>query len=251
MEKLTCILVDDELHARRLLKKYIEASDSLELLGEYANAEAALEAIPRLHPDVLFLDVQMPGRSGMELLAELPDAEHYLVVFTTAFDHYALHAFEAHAVDYLLKPFDDERFGQALEKLRQMHAGRTAPAAVASTFTLPARGGYLERITCRNGARLRILEVKEICYIEAAGNYCKAVTEAGSHLLGVPISEVQRRLDPSVFVRIHRSTIVNTSCIAAIEPHFNGEYKLELRNRAALKVSRSYKQDFNAVMGLL
>ncbi|GAA4339179.1 LytTR family DNA-binding domain-containing protein [Flaviaesturariibacter amylovorans] len=253
MEKLTCILVDDELHARRLLRKYIESDGSFELLGEFANADSALEALPRLQPQVLFLDVQMPGKSGIELLAALDEPDAFLVVFTTAYDQYALHAFEASAVDYLLKPFDEERFAQAAARLRRMHAGRTDAPVQRLLEQYPAAkpSGPLERITCRSGPRLRIINVKDIYYIEAAGNYCKAVTAEGAHLLGCSISEVQKKLDPARFVRIHRSTIVHTEYIAGIEAHFNGEYKLELRNRAALKVSRSYKEEFNHAMGLL
>ncbi|RYY90871.1 MAG: response regulator transcription factor [Chitinophagaceae bacterium] len=247
MNSLSCLIVDDELHARRLLKKYAAAA-GMEVLGECANAETALEAVPRLQPNVLFLDVQMPGRSGIELLADLEDAAQYLVVFTTAYDQYALRAFDASAVDYLLKPFDEERFRQAVEKLRRLQA--TALPTLLEQFPKP-RGPYLERLTSRNGARLRIIGVKDIYYIEAAGNYCKACTQDGFHLLSAPISEVQKKLDPAAFVRIHRSTIVHTAHIQSIETHFNGEYKLTLRNRDVLKVSRSYKHAFNEAMGLL
>jgi two-component system LytT family response regulator len=259
-DKITCVIIDDELQARKLLKKYIDQSDELVLVGEFANVTTALKGIPELEPDVIFLDVQMPGKTGIEMLTLLEIPEKYMIVFTTAYDQYAIQAFDNSAVDYLLKPFDQERFSLTIEKLLRARQALKAEASdeldkiskLLMQVQLQSRieGSYLEKVTCKVGGKLRIVFLKDVYYIEADGNYTQAHTQEQGFLLDITISEIAVKLNPAYFVRIHRSTIVNTSFITAIEPHFNGEYKIELRNGTILKVSRSYKIDFNRAMGV-
>lgn len=254
--KISCVVVDDELHARRLLKKYIQQSGVLDLVGEFPNAQLALKGITGLQPELIFLDVQMPGKTGIEMLEMLDEPERYMIIFTTAYDQYALKAFERSAVDYLLKPFDEDRFSMAIDKVKRMRKNPGEEADKLHRLLLQMQlqnkpgDSFLEQITCKVANRLKILHLKDVLYIEAEGNYTQAYTAERGYLLDVSISDIQQRLDPNVFVRIHRSSIVNRQFISSIEPHFNGEYKIELHNKVVLKVSRSYKSEFNRIMGV-
>lgn len=259
MEKIPCVIVDDEMHARKLLKKFILDAEVFDLVGEYSNATSALKGLTETQPKVIFLDIQMPGKTGIEMLERIEDPEEYIIVFTTAYDQYAIKAFENSAVDYLLKPFDEERFHVSVEKIKKAYTAMSRQSDENITrihdllrqFQMGQKESfYLERITCRVLNKLRIIFTKDIQYIKADGNYTQACTSDNSYLVDISISEIQLKLNPAMFVRIHRSLIVNTQYIVSVENHFNGEYKLEMQNKAILKVSRSYKDDFNEAMGV-
>lgn len=201
----------------------------------------------------------MPGKTGIEMLERIESPQDYIIVFTTAYDQYAIKAFENSAVDYLLKPFDEERFRLSVEKIkkayvsleRQPEEGIERIQDLLRQFQFGQKDSfYLERITCRVLNKLRIVFTKDIQYIKADGNYTQACTAETCYLVDISITEIQSKLNPAIFVRTHRSLIVNIQYIAAVENHFNGEYKLEMQNKAILKVSRSYKDDFNRTMGV-
>lgn len=254
---IKCILVDDEPQARKLLKKYIEDAQSFELLAEFSNSSEALENIEKLSPEVLFLDIQMPGKSGFEMLYELQASSNYIIVFTTAYDHYALDAFNVSAIDYLLKPFDKLRFTTAVEKIKKEIQARRAVlnSKLSDEISLKYEKNKEEAITkidcftCKHGNKLKIISLKEVLYLEAAGNYTKAHTNDNYYLLGISISELKNKLDNN-FIRVHRSFIINKSYIDTIESHFNGEYILCMKNNILIKVSRTYKDEFNDTMGV-
>jgi two-component system LytT family response regulator len=226
----------------------------VEIVGESATGRAAVKAIQTMQPDLVFLDVQMPEMDGFQVLSALPAEQIPIVIFVTAYDRYALRAFEFHALDYLLKPFDRERFEQAFGRakmtLLKERAGnlndriiallderRSVPAA--SQTSHPAQS--LERIVIKDGGRVFFLRVEEIEWIEAEGNYVAVHMGSKSYLHRESISTLEARLDPRVFQGIHRSTIVNLDCVKELQPLFRGEYYVIMRDGTELKLSHSYR----------
>ena len=248
------LLVDDELLARDLLREMLKSDSQVEIVGESVNGQEALEAI-RLHsPDLIFLDVQMPGVGGFELLEALgKDAPH--VIFVTAYDQYAVRAFEVNALDYLLKPFDQERFDVAWQRARaQLMRERNGGAdqrILALLEEIKAGNKYLERLVIKGGGRIYFLETADIDWIEAEGNYVSVHSAKKSHLLRETISSLESQLDPKKFVRIHRSSIVRLDHIQELQPWFHGEYRIILHDGTQLTLSRNYKEKLQAALGRL
>jgi len=245
MDRLRVLIVDDEPPARARVRRYLAADPEFEVVGEAGSGTEAIEAVARLEPDVVFLDVQMPGLDGFGVLAEL-DARGRLphVVFVTAYDAYAVRAFEVHAVDYLLKPFSEERFARALERIKERVRGRVDDvdrrlrellAGVAS------RPGYLERILVPDGERSVLLEVTRIDWIEAERNHVRLHVGDASYLVRGTIKALEARLDPAHFLRIHRSWIVNVGRIREIHPWSHGDQLIVLRDGTELIMSRRYR----------
>lgn len=253
---LRVLIVDDEPLARERIRALLAGDPDIEILGECASGEDALRTIRVAHPDLLFLDVQMPGMDGFDTLAAAAAADPSrvpAVIFVTAYDQHAVRAFEVHAQDYLLKPFDRARFDAAL--------GR-AKAAVAS-----ARGGgiterlaelldgqerarrTLRRLVVNASGRIVFLNVSEIDWIEAAGNYVRLHLGTDAHLLRETMNSIESRLNPELFYRIHRSHIVNIERIKELQPWFNGEYVVILRNGARLTLSRGYREKLQEKLG--
>ena len=249
------LIVDDEPAARELVREMLKDelhNGTVEVVGECADGRAAVEAIPSMKPDVVFLDVQMPEMDGFAVLSALPTQQLPLVIFVTAFDQYALRAFEVHALDYLLKPFDRERFNQAFERARQtiirerkgelterilslLEERGSQPAEVA-----PAQQ-FLERLVIKTDGRVFFLRADEIEWIEAEGNYVSLHVGKRAYLFREAISSLETQLDPNRFRRIHRSTIVNIDCIKELQPMFRGEYLIIMRDGKELKLSHSYR----------
>lgn len=262
---LRILIVDDEPAARELLREMLEdetTTGAVEIIGECADGRAAVRAIQTLKPDIVFLDVQMPETDGFGVLSALPAEQIPVVIFVTAYDQYALRAFEFHALDYLLKPFDHERFNQSFSRVKTMLSRARAadltdriiallternPMPVAPSESAPPQ--FLERLVIRAEGRVFFLRAEEIEWIEAEGNYVALHTKAKTYLFREAISQLETRLNPRVFQRIHRSTIVNIDRIKELQPLFRGEYSVVMRDGTELKLSRSYHDKLQKHLG--
>ncbi|MGH9638805.1 MAG: LytR/AlgR family response regulator transcription factor [Bryobacteraceae bacterium] len=235
--KIRAIIADDEDLSRRLIREYLSGESDFEIVAEAGNGFDTVKAVAEHRPDLLFLDIQMPKLDGFEVL-ELIGAE-IAVVFVTAFDQYAMRAFDAAAVDYLLKPFDIERFRAALDRVRRAPA-RVAPAAVAALKQAAhAPGQYAPRIVVKDGARVHIVPVSQIDYIEAQDDYVALHSGGKTYLKQQTISGMEASLDPSLFVRVHRSFIVNLERVAKIEPYTKDSRLAILSGGSQVPVSRA------------
>jgi two-component system LytT family response regulator len=236
----TAVIVDDEALARQVLREYLDAQGSVDVVAECANGFDAVKAVTERKPDLLFLDVQMPKLDGFEVLELLgPAAREVAVVFTTAYDEYALRAFEVHAVDYLLKPFSADRLAEAVTRA----AARVGQAAQSQAAALAAaarrREGPLERVLIRDGAQVHVLPVETIDYVEAQDDYAAFYTGGRSYLKEQTLAELEGLLDSARFVRVHRSFIVNVERIARVELYAKDSRVAILRDGRKLPVSRA------------
>ncbi len=252
------LIVDDEPLARRGLELRLRKHDDIEIVGEAANGRQAFHAVSSLRPDLMFLDVQMPGVDGFELLRALPATLIPLTVFVTAYDQYALAAFAASALDYLLKPVDDTRLDESIARARARLAERKAEdhyeRLLKLIATLPNAGelklddipaadatASMQKLTIKDGARVLRVDIETIRWIDAAGDYMCIHVGDETHVLRGTMHDLERRLDPKRFARVHRSTIVNLERVKEMRPHLNGEYFLVLDSGHELKLSRSYR----------
>ena len=258
MGRVGFLIVDDEPLARAGLRALVEEDPECELLGECATGVEAVRAIRRLRPDVVLLDVQMPDLDGFGVLRALDRAEWPVVVFVTAYDAYALRAFEVHAVDYLLKPFGDGRAREALAHARERVRGAELQALSARMVSLlggqpapaPARE-YLRRIAWRDRGRVAFVAVEEVDWIGAEDDYVRIHARSASPLVRGRIGELARQLDPERFVRIHRSTLVNIDRVRELRPAFHGDYTAVLHDGTELRVSRTFGAELAARTGNL
>lgn len=236
----TCI-VDDEPLARERIRVLLAGEPDVEIVGESGGGPAAVEIIRAVRPDLLFLDVQMAGPDGFGVLDALGTAVPRAVIFVTAYDQYALQAFEVHALDYLLKPFSSRRFHRALQRARAellQRAGGGVDERLLSLLDQMRQPRRPERLVIRSAGRVSFLRVDEIDWVEAEGNYVRLHAGAASHLLRETMKGIEAKLDPDRFIRIHRSTIVNTDRIKELQPLFHGEYAVILRDGTRLTASR-------------
>jgi two-component system LytT family response regulator len=244
------IIVDDELLARAVLREYLAAYPDVEIVGECANGFEAVKAIAELAPDLVFLDIQMPKLDGFEVV-ELAGARAQYV-FVTAYDQFALRAFEVHALDYLLKPFSRERLEQALAharaRLGSPQAGAVASSAVAAAHDAAQRRTPLERILIRDGARVQVIPAAQIDYIEAQDDYVQVVAAGKAWLKSQRLAELEEQLDPGAFLRVHRSYIVSLAAIERIDPSGKDGHCAVLRGGARIPVSRSGYQKLKELM---
>lgn len=234
------LVVDDEPLARGGVRARLAAHPDVQLVGEAEDGEDALARIRSVRPDLVFMDVQMPGLDGLAALRRLPPAERPLSILLTAYDQFALGAFEIQALDYLLKPVDDERFREALDRARAALRLRATGEAV--------RPAYARRFTVRTGQRIAVIDADEIDWIEASDDYAGLHVGPRVHLLREPLHQLAGRLDPAHFVRIHRSAIVRLDRIAELEPLVNRDCLIRLRDGTPLRVSRTYIDQLNAVL---
>ena len=241
---MKALVVDDERLARNELRRLISAFPEIAFSGEAANAAQARAQIAALKPDLIFLDVQMPGETGMELLASLePPVPH--VIFTTAYDEFAVQAFELNALDYLLKPVDPARFAAAIEKLRAKAAG-AAPARPVARERLAAE----DKVFVREGDRCWFVEVKAIRLLESEGNYTRVHFDGAQPQLFRSLNAMEERLDAKYFFRANRRQIVNLAWIDRIEPWFSGGLLVHLKGGAKIELSRRQAQEFREKMSL-
>lgn len=243
--KIRALIVDDELLARERILLMLEGESDIEVIGQCANGSEAVQAIRAHRPDLLFLDVQMPEMDGFAVLQAVDRAALPAIIFVTAFDQYAVRAFDFHALDYLLKPFDRERFQSALSRARQQLKNRPAGAFDARLAALleqlrPAQS-YAERFSIRSGSQIYFVKVAEIKWIGAAGNYVTLYAGKQEHLLRETMNSVQARLDPDKFFRIHRSTIINIEFVRELQAGFHGDYTVIMQDGTQLTMSRNYR----------
>ena len=247
MNKVRTLVVDDEPPARRRVRKFLDEMADVEVVGECADGLEAVEAIREYAPDLLLLDVQMPKAGGFEVIREVGVGSVPAIIFVTAYDRFAVQAFEMHALDYLLKPFTRLRFNQAMERAKAQIADAQADAFGGRLQelikTLDGRASYLERIAVKLGDRIIFVPVGEIDWIEAGGD--GALLHAGkkTHAVRESLSVLGRRLDPCKFVRAHRSTIVNVERVREMIPQFCGDQTLVLRDGTRLTLSRTRRDE--------
>jgi len=268
VKKIRTLIVDDEPLAREGIRLLLEAGEDIELLGEASNGLQAIELIEKLQPDLVLLDVQMPGMTGIDVLQALDLQRMPEVIFVTAYDQYALRAFEHHALDYLLKPFDDDRFLAALEtarkRLRERDADRLGKRLVALLEDFGATGlldqaaaaepaveeasAGSERLTVKSGGRVYFLKIAEIDWIEAADYYVKLHVGEKEHLLRESMAKLENRLDTKQFLRIHRSSIVNLDRVKMLQSGRGNEYTVVLQDGTKLTLSRSRREQLNEML---
>ncbi len=243
---LRVLIADDEKPARTKIRQHLRGEEGVEVVGEAQNGLEAVDVIRNLRPDIVLLDIQMPGLNGFEVLEAVGADLLPAVIFITAFDEFAVRAFEVEAVDYLLKPFDGERFHRAFEKCRQ----RVGPEAEGSgqvahllEKVLPAQP-YLQRIVVREADRLFFVEVRTVLCFSAQENYVELHTAKGKYLIRETLTHLEQRLDPARFARVHRSEIVNIEGIRELQPWSHGDYQILLLDGTKLRLSRRYQQNF-------
>jgi two-component system LytT family response regulator len=255
---LRAILVDDEGLARRGLKIRLDQLGGVEVIGECKNGREAIALISADQPDVVFLDIQMPGMDGFDVVRELQADNMPMIVFVTAFDQYAVNAFDVHAVDYVLKPVDEDRLRAAVDKVREQLDQKRASdrkqqllelimnmtgKSEQGVDALVEGGGWTfpEKLTIRDGDQITIVPVADIDWVDAAGDYMCVHAGGQTHVMRITMKDLERQLDPSVFQRIHRSTLININRIVKLISHINGEFFVTLSSGARLKMSRTYK----------
>jgi two-component system LytT family response regulator len=253
MKKIRTLIADDEPLARERIATLLRAEDDIEVVGECADGSRAAAAIQQLSPDLVFLDIQMPGSDGFDVIQSVGADRMPNVVFVTAYDKYALKAFDVHALDYLLKPFDRTRFQKALSRARdhieRQQTGDLGKRLLALVQDLKSDTQRIDRLVVKSGGRVFFLRTDEIDWIEAAGNYVRLHLAGESHLFRETMNALEARLDPQRFVRIHRSRIVNIERIQELQPWFNGEYAVILRNGTKLTLSRGYREKLQERLG--
>lgn len=241
--RIRTLLVDDEILARLAVRQALAAHADIEIVGECGNAAEAMQAIAALEPDLLFLDIQMPGDDGFQLLHSLPKAPLPLVIFATAFAEHALAAFDANAIDYVLKPIDQVRFDQAMSRVKKHWHGLNAAHAAA-------RGDYVRRISVNAGEHSRVIPVADIDWVRADGNYVRIHVGGKSYLHRETLRHLLESLDPNEFLRIHRSIVVNVDRIHEVHTLFQGHAEVVLRDGTRLDLSRRFRAGARAALGL-
>jgi two-component system, LytTR family, response regulator len=245
MKRFSALVVDDESLARKRILRLLGTESDIEVIGECSNGKEAVSFLNREAPDLMFLDVQMPEMDGFDVLRAIGPRRVPAVVFVTAFDGYALQAFEVNALDYLLKPFDERRFREALDRVRDRLSHRQETemsdrlAAIIDNIT-PAKSNR-GRIAIKTGGKVMFLNMNDIDWVEAADNYACLHCGGATHVLRETMHSLESKLDRSIFVRIHRSIIVNMDRIAEMQPWFRGDYLVILKDGTKLKLSRTYR----------
>ncbi|RYY60958.1 MAG: response regulator [Chitinophagaceae bacterium] len=242
---MRAIIIDDERLARTELRKLLQEFPEVEIIDEAANADEGIQKIDSLQPDLIFLDIQMPGKTGFDMLAELERAPH--VIFTTAYDEFALKAFEVNALDYLLKPVDPKRLADAIQKLQSGESrDKTAPAEFTNNSILSED----DQVFVKDGERCWFVKLSDIRLFESVGNYAKVFFGPNKPLILKSLNALEERLDEKFFFRANRKHIVNLRMIEKIEPYFNGGLLLELKGGEKIEVSRRQTVKFKEMMSL-
>ena len=256
--KIRTVIADDEELARRGLRALSQRCEDLELICECANGQEAVDAIRRHRPDLVFLDVQMPGKTGFDVISALADAQRPHVVFVTAYDKFALRAFEVHALDYLLKPVNEDRFDAAVARVQEAMSHVTDNAIVqrvrqaAANLKVaisPSKGPAVDRLPIKVNGRIMVIRVADIDWIEADGDYVSVHVGGKTWLMRETIAAVELRLALSGFVRIHRSTLVNAERVKELQPQDKGEYTVILNDGTELKLTRNYRTSVERLVG--
>ena len=237
---MNVLIVDDEAPAREYLRHLLETEHDVTVVGESAGGSDAIQKVNELAPDVLFLDIQMPKGSGFDLLSQIPEQHRPLVIFVTAYNEYAIPAFDEAALDYVLKPIDPKRFATACARAREQLTKNVAPDTFHA-HPMSNASGHCERLIVKGGNRVIVLSASEIRWVTASGNYVRIVSAPGTFVVRETMAELERCLNPSQFVRIHRSTIVNLDYIKEMQPWFSGELIVIMKDDTEFKLSRSFR----------
>jgi len=246
---IKAILIDDEPLARTIVKEYLQSYPQISVVQECNDGFEGLKAIAQHQPDVIFLDIQMPKINGFEMLELVDQAPD--VIFTTAFDEYALKAFEAHAIDYLLKPFSQERFNKAIQKWLEHYKVASSKSNVQALLeTAAQQPEQHQRVVVKTGSKIRIIPIQDIHYFEADDDYVKLYTQDGSFLKGKTMNYFEKILNPSQYVRVHRSYIIQIPQITRIEPYEKDSHIALLKSGAKIPISKSGYAKLKAVLGL-
>jgi two-component system, LytTR family, response regulator len=248
------LIVDDEPLARDRIRRLLNEESDMMVIGECADGISAVNSIKELLPDLVFLDVQMPEMDGLRVLHETGGQSYPAIVFVTAYDSYAIQAFEVHAVDYLLKPFDRQRFQGALQRVRQ-RLGEEKQNKLQSQIhefmqSLGKSPQYHQRLAVKSDGRVILLNVTDVEWLESAGNYICLHVGKQTHIIRETLNQLEEHLDPKHFVRIHRSAIVNMDRVQELRPYFHGDYKIILHNGVELSLSRKYRDELTRRMGI-
>ena len=247
------LIVDDEPLARERIRSLLVREPDVEVIGECHDGQDAVAVIRREKPALVFLDVQIPELDGFGVVKSLEDGAMPVTIFVTAYDQYALQAFEVHAVDYLLKPFDEERFRKAVERARRAIGAENGNGfnarLMAMLQDLKPQQGHADRIVVKNAGRLFFLRADEIDWVESSGNYVNLHVGHEAHLLRETMAGIEERLDPTHFIRIHRTAIVKIDQIRELHPLFHGEYEVVLRDGTRLTLSRGYRDRLQSLLG--
>ena len=247
---LRALIVDDEAVARRRIRRLLEHEAEVTISGECADGASAVTAIRTSHPDLVFLDVQMPECDGFDVVQQVPPQELPAVVFVTAHDRFALRAFDVHAIDYLLKPFTRERFRTALDRVREHLARRDHDAGLrALVGELRTRARYVRRLSVRSGDRIVVMDVAGIDWLGAADNYVYVHAGSKTYLIRETLTALERQLDPDRFVRIHRSTLVHIDRIVELRAATHGDFEVLLRDGTRLTLSRTCRGRLEQALG--
>ena len=243
--KIKALIVDDEPIARDRVRRMLREETDVEIIGECGNGKEAVNFVHENKPDLVFLDIQMPEMNGFETLQTINPEKVPAIIFVTAYDQYAIQAFDVHALDYLLKPFNRERFkravGRAREQIESKKVGKVDKRLAALLADLTKSKKYLERLVVKSVGRVFFLRTDEVDWIEAAGNYAKLHVGREGHLIRETMNGLEAKLNPDKFLRIHRSTLVNIDRIKELNPLFSGDYTVMLKNGTELTLSRNYR----------
>ena len=251
--RITALIVDDEPLARDRIREMLKDHREIEVIGEAKNGREAIESIVNQNPDLVFLDVQMPDLSGFDVLQNLDVERLPLIIFVTAYDQHAIRAFDVHAVDYLTKPFDRKRFAEAIEQAKVfMKAAKQPETARLLSLLEDLKAGtpYRERFAIKSGETVTFVRVEDVDAIEAEGNYVRLKFGNASHLLRDTLNNVESQINPRIFVRIHRRTIVNINSVKELQTWARGEYRVVLFTGVHYTLSRGYRQHFESFIRL-
>ena len=248
MDSIRVLIVDDEIHARKKMRALLRGYQDIAIVGECESGADAVDLIVDLRPDLVFLDVQMPGMSGLDVVREIGPGAMPMVIFATAYDRFAVEAFDAHAVDYLLKPIDPERLERALahvrDRTRERGAGDTARQLKAILQRLGgAESGYVDRFAVKSGGTIHMVDVGSIDWIEADGNYVTFHVAEKTYLHRETLRSIEAKLDPRRFARIHRSRIVNVDRVRQLKPDRHGDYKVVLHDGTEVTLTRTHRHN--------
>ncbi len=250
--RIRVAIIDDEPLGRQKIRRLLKGEEGFDVIGEYDGGEHTVPEIRRLNPDLIFLDIQMPTQDGFALLRRLDPESMPRVIFVTAYDQYALRAFEIHAADYLLKPFDRNRFQQALERVKEsIHTVRSKSVdqqLLQLLEDLKSEKKFPDRIAVKSGGYVHFVRTNDLQYVEAAGNYVRLHVSAKSYLLRETMNDIQAKLNPRQFVRIHRSTLVNVDAVKELQPWFGGSSVVILTDGTRLNMSRAFRSDLSSTI---
>lgn len=251
--KIRTLIVDDEPLGRERIRALLASDPEIDVIEECSDGHHAIAAIERSRPDLVFLDVQMPEMDGFAVLNAIAGDRMPIIIFVTAYDRYAVQAFEVHALDYLLKSFDRDRFQAALQRakdeIQRLRTGALNERVAGLLEDLQAKQKYLTRLVVKSGGRITFLRVEEIDWVEAADNYVRIHAGRESHLMRETLQSLESRLNPEKFLRIHRSTLVNLDSIRELQPIFHGDYLVKLNDGTELTLSRSYREKLREPLG--